>query len=346
MFKKLKWFLLSMLAASVVMAQVLAICPKCGKEAQSADAAFCMKCGAPYKKRAEEPAAAKPIEAVVAPAQPRQLEGLQAQMLEAIKVDVLAAQALQKSEEAAAVPRYIADATAALYYQNAAALLRLLPADGLSKEGVQIIEAGVQKKPTARSLNLNELKRLALQAHQKYDAAQRLNGRIACGFAWVPSEWALNIEQQALLRTAIPPQCTACAGFGTELCSKCKGLGTVKCTQAGCKDGIITPKQKADIFEVRRIAEEATSDRPYKCPTCKGTGQMGCVDCRATGVISCKRCSGSGKTQRCAQCVGEGLVICTKCYGQGEAQGKTCVMCKGEKRIFCTACKGCGYLSR
>lgn len=189
---------------------------------------------------------------------------------------------------------------------------------------------------TGRSVD--ELRVQIAQGRRDFGIRQQALGRVACGRVWAPPDLLslLDVQRQALLRTACPTPCSGCMGVGQQDCARCKGAGRLKCNNAGCVDGWVTRK------ESNVLSAKLALSRKERCSTCQGSGFMPCPDCHAAGTIPCKNCGGAGHNAACVECNGQGWAVCPKCHGDGMVGDAVCPECHGKKELICPKCRGEG----
>lgn len=175
------------------------------------------------------------------------------------------------------------------------------------------------------------------QAWNRYKAAQmaRLYAPVGNAFVTRAVEGKLDVLQATSLKKATVDPCRECAGIGRIQCRYCNGKGFVPCTNTKCKDG--------KVRETRRTELSKTSISEMKtCMVCDGRGVLKCRNCDGKGCNLCKSCGGSGAAPACSRCGSQGWYECSRCRGAGAVDGERCAACKGEGKIECSSCGGDG----
>jgi DnaJ-class molecular chaperone len=371
-------------AAGMLWAATVVICPKCGYESDGTSA-VCAHCGGPLPISKN----AVPVTTTPTPAAEGAMDEMSAVALKAARDDVKQAKEFMASRPEISYA----------FYENAIALSRLVKrigeagassgksmvagleyclnvlthanrpcpqCGGSGKRNMQFQALGGDKNSPAMAAGLtcpmcngsgtirggrstDELRVLIGQGRRDFETRQEAAGRVACGRTWVPADLAakLNVRQQALLRTACPTPCPDCMGLGVMDCPHCKGVGRLKCNNDGCKDGYIMVKVANTITTGKSKDNSSAITRREMCPVCAGTGFMPCPDCHAGGTVPCKTCHGTGRNASCVDCGGQGWVACVKCHGTGkQGDGTPCPECQGLMEHLCARCHGEGSVPK
>jgi len=352
-----KWIyaLAVVLCAVVIWAQELIICKSCGREAKEGEA-VCSRCDTPLPKPKQEAPAPAAAPAVNASA-------------EVVK---LAAAAVENNYRLARESEADFPTVATAYYQNAMAIMRLVPAGHFPKDVNDALLNGRDRTLqtamvarlkcrickgdgkyatctackgrgwTASMADVAQAKAALLQGRKEFEQRQMLAGEVRLGQAFVPPEMdkLLRAVQRALVMTGMQPPCTSCQGTARQVCVTCKGLRWVKCPNVNCRNGELADVQlRKGELPTTRLGTDLTK----RCPRCEGLGEVLCLQCKGDGSVACQVCSGSGTAARCVRCTGAGLQDCTKCKGTGRGpKDAPCVECGGDGIILCTTCRGEG----
>lgn len=323
------------LAAAVVLgavwAQALVVCRSCGREGEEG-ATVCAHCDAklpPPRKKAPEPVAA-PVAAAV-DTDKEVAEGAAA----LVEANVRTAREQEGRQPAVAL----------CYYQNALALMRLVPAGRFPASVNELILKG----------NENLLKGL-------------LVGRVQCRLCSGSGKYQMDmtkVDKRMGTRAVEGISCPACKGQGfsvgyrdvaaakmdilqgrREFDQRQMVAGEVKLGRA------YVAKQLLDMLPVRQRALVMTG-MPCPCATCQLTGRQVCTTCRTTGWVKCDyrgctqgvlRETTSDRSRRPERRLNEDSVNkCPKCEGLAEIQ---CTMCKGMASTACKKCDGSGLAPR
>ena len=333
--------------ALALYAQGLMICRSCGREAKPGDAA-CGHCGAVLPKpQAEAPAAV--------PAAPEKDTAAEIGRGAAGVVEACVRQARELEARQPEV--------ALAYYQNALALMRLVPAGTFPDTVEKAILAG--NTDTMRLLQ---------------------RGTVACRGCGGTGRYQLDTSKvtgRAGVVSVKGMPCKTCNGTGKvpgpREVSQLKQLilsgraeferrqlvaGDVRVGRA------LVPFALEKDLSVNQRARVMTG-MPTPCSSCQHSGRQACTKCRSTGlekctftgcrngiieegadsrsrketrvnqeaVSRCQRCNGLGEIT-CAVCNGSGGVACSRCDGSGKA--KECTRCSATGLMPCQPCKGTG----
>lgn len=330
---------------ALVRGQGVVVCGKCGREAKGGETT-CSHCGAALAAtRAPEPAPA-----------PKPVSDRRADVLKgALSV---AADSLKQARELETRQPEVA----LCYYQNALAVMRLLPAGTTGGDSVDAVLQG----------NVRTLQSL-------------LHGRVPCrkcngtgNYQW---EGPKTGKSRAG-RVESGVSCPACKGVGSfpgfrenskskmavqqgrgEFERRQMVAGDVRVGRAfvpAALDALLTNRQRALVM----------TGMPVPCSACQLTGRQACTVCKGTGWVKCSytgcqhgevkvvdksgrqaKRSDEGKVEMCPKCEGIGEVPCEACKGSGsvackrcDGSGKApeCSRCKGTGFAPCTKCKGTG----
>ena len=332
----------------VVRAQSLVICRQCGREAKLGET-VCSHCGAALSK----PSAAA---AVVAEAPKTDAAAEVARLATAAVKDSLR-QARELEEKQPEV--------ALCYYQNALALMRLVPSE--------VRHASAE----AAILEGNEHAMQAL-----------LRGRVPCRKCNGTGKYQVDvgkINHVKNIKAVEGIACPACKGVGGAIgyrdVAKVKMAilqgrreferrqmvtGDVRVGQAlvpASLDAVLTNRQRTLVM----------TGIPVPCSSCQLTGRQKCVTCQGSGWVKCdytgcehgeikatkKTSARSSKrlneeeTAKCPQCDGLGEMPCKTCKGVGNIACKTCdgsgvaprcTRCSGTGLATCSKCRGSGQV--
>lgn len=335
-------------APVVVRAQSLVICRQCGHEAKPGET-VCSHCGA---------ALGKPQETVaLTPAVPKaDAAGDVVRLATAVVGDSLK-QAREREENQPEV--------ALCYYQNALALMRLVPSDAKHASAEAVILSG------------NERMMHAL-----------LRGRVPCRKCNGTGKYQVDIGKVNHIKNIKAVEgvaCPVCKGVGSTVgyrdIAKVKMAilqgrreferrqmvtGDVRVGQAlvpTALDTVLTNRQRALVM----------TGIPVPCSSCQLTGRQKCTTCQGTGWVKCdytgcvhgeiKVTQKSGtraakrlneeETSKCPQCDGLGEIPCKTCKGVGNVVCKTCdgsgvaprcTRCTGTGLAVCPKCRGAGQV--
>lgn len=345
--RAVSWYMtiLAALCAVIVWAQGVLVCPFCGHEVKPG-ATACAHCGAklpkPEKKAAPPPAAAPDVNAEIG-----RLAAAE------VKSDVRKARAAESQQPAVAL----------CYYQNALALMRLVPAgtfpdsvgEAILKGNDRVMQALSRGPVPCRKCGGTGKFQLDLGKVDKHSGVKSI-GSVACPacqgrgcfIGWRPVEEV----KMAILR-----------GRG-EFERQKMVEGEVKLGRAYVPTALekpMTNRQRALVM----------TGMPSPCPACQFTGRQACTTCRGAGWVSCDyegcehgvlketkksgarvekrmneeqvkkcpKCEGLGEIF-CSVCKGTGSVACKKCGGSGLAP--RCSRCSGSGLLTCPKCKGTG----
>ncbi len=338
--------------AAAVWAQGLIVCRACGREAKAGEAA-CSHCAAPLPKpQADAPKQEK----AAAPAVDTNAEVARAATAVAGN-SLRQAQELEKRQPEVALS----------YYQNALALMRLVPSGVLQAGAGEAILAGNQR---------------AMQT--------LLRGSVPCRKCNGSGKFQLDmskVDRKQGVKAIDGVACPACRGQGSVAgfrdVSKVKMAiqqgrqeferrqmvaGEVRVGRAFVPSGLDT------LLNNRQRALVMTGV-PVPCGTCQLTGRQKCTSCNGTGWEKCdsEECEngvmkeqrqsqpqsrmrppkrlGEEQTKKCPKCEGLGDIPCVTCKGgggvvcktcDGSGQAKRCSRCTGAGLASCSKCKGAG----
>ena len=339
----------SLLVAGALWAQGLVVCGKCGREARPGDT-VCRHC----QEALPKPKADTPSPAVGQPAAPAD-DKSEAGRLAA---GIVEANVRQARELEAKQPEL-----ALCYYQNAMALMRLVPAGTFPDTVSDAILAG-----NTRTLNL---------VQRGTVPCKRCNGsgRYQIDFS--------KVDSSRGHKTVPGVPCPTCKGVGTlpglKEVSKAKmqllqGRAEFEQRQMVAGDvkvgRVLVPPALEKLLSNRQRALVMTG-MPMPCSECRQTTRQACTACRGSGwkpcdfegcsqgvlketrrsgarkekrmneeaVKKCPRCDGLGDIP-CPTCKGSRSVACSKCDGSGLAP--RCTRCTGTGLMQCRRCKGTG----
>ena len=347
--KKLCLSVIAALLCNIVLA--LTICPKCGHEVEDG-AVKCKHCNSLIVKKETAPAPAPAPAPVVAVDEDKTV---------AAQAENFVKDLYQKAQK----NLQNNPGTAFAYYQNAFAVLRLVPADERSKRIGQAImkNMGVAR----RSMTV---------------------GRVPCRVCKGTGKYKVDlgkVDGSKNVKFVEGISCKRCNGRGWKIChlsvarikmNVLKGRQTFEqqCMVEGYhKLGrAYVPEELFSVLSLRQRVMVMTGI-PAPCKECQYTGLDECRNCRGTGWVECpaenckdgvieapsssgrsymkkKRlngevqekcgvCQGWGEIP-CRTCQGTGCCICEKCGGTGEAP--RCKRCSGSGLITCTRCNGSG----
>ncbi len=340
---------LALAAAAALWAQGLVVCKACGREAKPGES-VCSHCAAALPK----PKAGEPPAKPAAPAPDK-----------AAEVERSAAAVVQESVRQARELEKEHPETALSYYQNALALMRLVPAGKFPASVGEAILGG------------NERVMQAL-----------LRGQVTCKKCGGSGKYQLDMSKVAVsqgIKAVEGVACPACKGVGSFAgfrdVSKVKMLilqgrqeferrqmlkGDVKVGRAlapAALESLLTNRQRALVM----------TGMPVPCAACQLTGRQTCTVCKGSswvkctypgcsnGVVKethaasarqskrlneealkkCPRCEGLAEVL-CETCKGHGSVACKTCAGSGLAP--RCTRCTGTGLMGCSKCKGTGEM--
>ncbi len=345
-----RWMMavLSVAVAAVLWAQGMVVCKACGREAKSGET-VCSHCSAVLPK---PQAAASAVEKPAAPAIDKDAE-----------VSRLAAAVVEDSVRQARELEKDHPEEALCYYQNALALMRLVPPGKYPASVGESILSG------------NERVMQALQRGQVQCKKCNGSGKYQLDMSKVdPSKGIKAVEGVA---------CPACKGAGSfagyREVSKVK-MAILQGRQEFERRQMLKGDVKVGRALVPAALEKVLTNRPralvmtgmpMPCESCQLTGRQTCTMCKGTcwmkctypgcsnGVIKeaktanqrqakrlnedsikrCPRCEGLAEVP-CETCKGRGSVACKKCDGSGLAP--RCSHCTGTGLVTCSKCKGSG----
>jgi len=320
---------MSLLVAGALWAQGLIVCGKCGREARSGDT-VCRHCreALPKPKVGAPPAAEQPT----APVDDKSEAGR-------LAAGIVEANVRLARESEAKQPEL-----ALCYYQNAMALMRLVPVGTFPDTVSEAILTG-----SARALNL----------------VQR--GTIPCKRCNGSGRYQIDLSKVDSRKgvKAVPGvPCPACKGAGTL-----PGLKEVSKAKMQLLQGRTEFEQRqmvAGDVKVGRVLVPPALDKllsnrqralimtgmPTPCRECQQTARQTCTACRGSGWKPCDfegctqgvlketRRSGARKEKRLNE---EAVKKCPRCDGLGEIP---CPTCKGSRSVACSKCDGSGLAPR
>jgi len=339
----------SLLVAGALWAQGLVVCGKCGREARPGDT-VCRHC----QEALPKPKADTPSPAVGQPAAPADDKS----EVGRLAAGIVEANVRQARELEAKQPEL-----ALCYYQNAMALMRLVPAGTFPDTVSDAILAG-----NTRTLNL----------------VQR--GTVPCRRCNGSGRYQIDlgkVDSSRGHKTVPGVPCPTCKGAGTlpglKEVSKAKmqllqGRAEFEQRQMVAGDvkvgRVLVPPALDKLLSNRQRALVMTG-MPMPCSECRQTARQACTACRGSGwkpcdfegcnqgvlketrrsgarkekrmneeaVKKCPRCDGLGDIP-CPTCKGSRSVACSKCDGSGLAP--RCTRCTGTGLMQCRRCKGTG----
>ena len=339
---------LSAAVAVAVWAQGLTICAACGREAKPG-ATVCAHCQAALPRQTVV-AAAKPAE----PSVDKDAE-----------IGRLASEVVESSVRMAHAVENQGPAVALCYYQNALALMRLVPADRFPASVGEVILEG--NKRVMRTLSRESIPCKKCKGTGRFQLDMgKVDGKkgikavdgVACpacrGLGYMTGAREVDKVKMAILQ-----------GRG-EFERRQMVVGDVKVGRAfvpPALEKLLTNRQRALVM----------TGMPMPCPECQFAARQTCTVCRGTGWVKCdykgcvqgvlkeERKSGTRQKKRlneelvkkcpkcegqaeipCATCNGGGSVACKKCDGSGLAS--RCVKCTGTGLMACAKCKGTGLV--
>ena len=344
---KRTWVMVALAAVAAVMwAQGLTICAACGREAKPGEA-VCSHCQA---------ALPKPRSAVdTKPAEPTADKDAEVGRQAAVVVEssVRLAREAEKQEPAVAL----------CYYQNALALMRLVPADTFPASVGEAILGG----------NKRVLQTLS-------------RGTVPCRKCNGSGRFQLDmgkVDGKKGIKSVDGVVCPACQGAGhvagLREVDKVKmailqGRGEFERRQMVAGDirigrAFVPPELEKRLTNRQRAL--VMTGMPVPCSECQLAARQTCTSCRGSGWVKCDykgcvqgvlkeerksgsrqekrlnedlikkcpKCEGLGES-RCSVCKGTGGVACKKCDGSGMAP--RCLKCTGVGLMACAKCKGTG----
>jgi len=347
--RKLIYALAVVLCASAMWAQGLIICRSCGREAREGETA-CARCDTALPvPRQEAPPAAAPAVDVSA---------------EVVK---LAAAAVEGNYRLAREAE-VAPAVALCYYQNAIAIMRLVPPGHFPREVSEAL--------------LNGRGRM-------FNAA--MTGRVKCKICDGSGKFQMDTRKTdpaGTVRALTGVPCPACKGKGGAL-----GMAEVPLAKTTLLQGrgefersqmlagevrlghAFVPSAMAGMLQIPQRALVMTGMQ-VPCDSCRGTARQVCTACRGSRWVKCPntgcrngtvdvpapdrrrgevatrrlneedaarcpRCAGIGEIA-CAPCESHGSVPCVQCAGSGAAP--RCTRCTATGLQECQRCKGTGKI--
>ena len=342
---------LSVAAAAALWAQGLVVCKACGREAKPGETA-CKHCSAPLPKpQTGGEALAKPA---AAPAADKDAE-VQRYAAEGVEESVRQARELEKGQPEVALS----------YYQNALALMRLVPPGKFPASVGEAILAGNER---------------TMQALQR--------GQVTCKKCSGSGKYQLDMSKVAAsqgIKAVEGVACPACKGVGSfagfREVSKVM-MAILQGRQEFERRQMLKGEVKVGRALVQAPLEKLLTNRqralvmtgmPVPCSECKLAGRQTCTACRGScwmkctypgcskGMLKetrsqdtrqakrlneelvkkCPRCEGLAEVP-CETCRGRGSVACKKCDGSGSAP--RCSRCTGTGLMPCSKCKGSGEL--
>jgi hypothetical protein len=328
-------------------AWALTVCPKCGHEAGGGDT-VCSHCNAALPK----PSAEAPV---AAPAAPENNTDAEVGRGAATVVEAC----VRKAREVEAKQPELA----LCYYQNALALMRLVPAgtfpDAVEKVilagntgMMQVLQRGVVSCRSCGGTGRYQLDTSKVTGKTGVVAVKGMPCKICDGTGKVPGPRDVAQLKQFLLRGRV------------EFERRQLVAGDVRVGRA------LMPAALDERLPVRSRALVMTG-MPVPCSECQLAGRQACTKCRGSGwekcayegcrngiieektsararketrmnqdaVSQCPRCGGLGETS-CSVCKGSGGVACSKCDGSGLAP--RCTRCSVTGLMPCQKCKGTG----
>jgi hypothetical protein len=319
--------IVSLAAAAVLWAQGLIVCKACGREAKPGEVT-CSHCSAPLPKPKAEPA-----EKPAAPAVDKDAEVARGAS-EVVAESVRQARELEKAQPEVALS----------YYQNALALMRLVPAGKFPASVGEAILGGNER---------------VMQALQR--------GQVKCKKCNGSGKYQLDMSKVAAsqgIKSVEGVACPACKGAGSfaglREVSKVK-MAILQGRQEFERRQMLKGDVKVGRALVPSALEKLMTNRqralvmtglPLPCEACQLTGRQACTLCRATGWVKCTYpgCSNgilketaSASTRQAKRMNEETLKKCPRCEGLAEI---FCETCKGNGSVACKKCDGSGLASR
>ena len=336
------------LCASVMWAQGLVICKSCGREAKAGETT-CSRCDTalPLPPKEEAPAAAPAVDV-------------------SAEVVKLAVAAVENNYRLAKEAEEAAPTVALCYYQNAIAIMRLVPPNRFPKDVSDAL--------------LNGRGRMFQSV---------MTGKVKCKICNGSGKFQMDTRKtdptgtvKAL--TGVP--CPACKGKGGS-----QGMADVPLAKTALLQGrgeferrqmlagevrlghafVPSAMEKQMLIPQRTLV---MTGMQVPCDSCRGTARQVCTTCRGSrwvkctytgcrnGMVDlpapkrgeitskrineedatkCPRCAGLAEIV-CAQCEGNGSVPCVQCAGSGTAP--RCVRCTATGLQECQKCKGSGKI--
>lgn len=338
--------------AVAVWAQNVVVCPACGRESKEPGAPACAHCSAALPKPGQEGAKEE------MPAAPE--EDAEASIGRGAAA-VVGACVRQARELEAKQPE-----VALFYYQNALALMRLVPA------GTRSVDVASEAILSGNGRVMQAL----------------LRGQVPCKRCKGTGKYQLDLGKvdrskgvQAVSGVACPA-CKGQGGFpGFREVAKVK-MAVLQGRLAFERRQMVSGDVKVGRAFVPAALEKLLNNRqralvmtgmPQPCPECQLTARQACSACRgsgwgkcddagcAEGEIKAARASGSRQARRmneelpkkcprceglaevpCGTCKGSGCVACGTCDGSGLAA--RCARCTGTGLTACAKCKGAGQI--
>ena len=335
-----------------LVAQALVICPSCGREAKGAEA-ICSHCQKPLPVASAKPApAAEPVvkkdptAIVISPELADCAE-------KALKTYFREGRLCQEKNPALAF----------MYFQNAIAVLQMVPQERLKHEdGDAFLKA--------RNHALNET----------------LQGRRTCRRCKGTGNFLMDLRKgdpRAGIKQAEGIPCPDCKGKGTvpgvreitkvkaDLARAQAEFDRIRTAARDVRVGRVMIPAEMDGLLTTRMRAKIMTAWSVPCGTCQGTMRQLCTVCKGDGWVKCAyanckngelaevkktetitskrlndseikkcpRCQGTGEVP-CVKCEGSGSVPCQQCSGSGCAA--RCTKCSGAGLEACRTCKGAG----
>ncbi len=331
-----------------VWAQGLLICGRCGREAQPGSA-VCRHCQAALP----QPKTDAPTPQPAAPAVPDAADEVGRMAGSLVEACVRQARDIEAKQPELALA----------YYQNALALMRLVPSGTFPASAGEAILAG-----NARTLQVLQ------------------RGAVPCRHCGGSGRYQLDlskVDRRKGVKAVEGLPCAACKGAGTV--PGFREVAKVKMLILQGRSEFERRQMVAGEVKVGRVLVPPALDRlltnrqralimtgmPLPCRDCQMSGRKLCTACRGSGwktcdytgcdngalqeprttgtrkekrlnedeVKKCPRCEGLGEIP-CAICKSSGGVVCSKCDGSGLAP--RCTRCSGTGLMPCRTCKGTG----
>lgn len=336
--------------AVAVWAQGLVVCPACGRESKRPGAAACAHCSAALPKPKQDGAEKeKPA------AQPADKEAEVGRAAAAV-VEACVRQARETEEKQPDV--------ALGYYQNALALMRLVPAGTYPASVGESVLAGNGR---------------VMQALQR--------GSVPCKRCNGSGKYQLDlgkVDRAKGVKAVSGVACPACKGQGSfagyREVSKVK-MAILQGRQEFERRQMVVGDVKVGRALVPAALEKLLTNRqralvmtgvPVPCPECQLAARQACSSCRGSGWTKCdyagcvkgeireaRASAGSRQAKRmnedvlkkCPRCEGLAEVSCERCKGScgvacgtcdGSGQAPRCARCTGAGLAACAKCKGTG----
>lgn len=339
----------AVILAITVWAQSVVVCPACGRESKQPSATTCAHCSAVLPKPRPDNATVE--KHATQPADKEVEVGHAAKEV----VDACVRQARELEEKQPNV--------AFGYYQNALALMRLVPAGTYPASVGESVLAG---------------NRRVMQTLQR--------GSVPCKRCNGSGKYQLDlgkVDRTQGVKAISGVACPACKGQGSFV--GYREVSKVKMTLLQGRQEFEQRQMVAGDVKVGRALVPAALEKlltnrqralvmtgvPIPCPECQLTARQACSSCRGSGWVKCSfagcskgeikeaRASGSRQAKRmnedvvkkcphceglaevtCERCRGSGGVACSTCDGSGQAP--RCMRCTGTGLAVCTKCKGVG----